>query len=360
MNATPSAKTTRGINRFFDDYVGLCQGDGVIVCVERASAHVAAWLASALDTRAQPHRQYVFDKPNDDAFTEHLDGFFAELRGKHQVRRVVVVVCEANKLSFSGPLCRLVDQHAVVVRRLIGFSPELFEQAFNVTPEELRQINASLLTRLMAIDSVRITSAVGTDLEVTFDHSRYKWVSNHGIPGQGELVVLPAGEINTFPAAISGVFVTGGALNFNYRLPFDARLDEYPITFEIDGGEVCHYSCDDSLVEAFLASVFSRPHARKVGELGLGTNIGIDSWVHLNSHINERHAGVHLGFGEHGQPGVVEYEASVHLDAISSGEVLALGDGGPDIQMSELKPEATAHPSGTHCEDLGHSSWRRV
>ena len=360
MNKTPSVKILEGIDRFFDDYVGLCRGDGVVVCVEQSSAYVADWLTQNLEKRVQPVRLYAFDKPDDDAFARQLAAYFAELRDRHQVRRIVVVVCEANKLSFSGPLYQLAEEHGVVVRRLIGFSPALFEQAFNATPEELRLINASLLTRLMKVDSLRIISDSGTDLEVEFDHDRYKWVSNHGIPDKGELVVLPAGEINTFPASISGVFVTAGALNYNYPLPFDARLDEYPITFEIDSGEVCHFSCDDSLMQAFLEQVFSRVNARKVGELGFGTNIGIDRWVSLNSHINERHAGVHLGFGEHGQPGVVEYHASVHLDAISSAEVLLPGDGGPPIDMSALKPEAATHPSGTHCEDLGHSSWRRA
>ena len=45
----------------------------------------------------------------------------------------------------------------------------------------------------------------GTKLRVRLNSDRYDWISNRGMSENGRMIALPAGEIATFPEAISGV-----------------------------------------------------------------------------------------------------------------------------------------------------------
>lgn len=356
----PSDAAILGIERFFTHHVPHADHQAFVVCCESQSATIANWLLTALKVAGKPFRWYLFRDRDEAKFARELRQRVDELRALAGVERVAVLVCERDNLSFSHSLGQLRDDHTLTIRRLLGFSKELFELAFNSPPRDLRAINAGLLTRLIPARSLHISSALGTEMDIELNSDRYKWVSNHGVPAPGELLVFPAGEVNTFPEQINGRFVARGALNFNCRVDFDVRLADHPVTIDIKDCHARAWQCDDPQVQAFLNDVFAQPHATRIGELGIGTNIGIHRWVAHNSHINERRAGVHLGFGEHGQPGIVGYQAMVHLDVISEGEELEIRDGGPTIDTGRFAPGDVAHPAGTHSEDVEHGSWRNT
>ena len=61
---------------------------------------------------------------------------------------------------------------------------------------------------------------------------------------------------------------------------------------------------------------YATENARRVGEVGLGTNVGIRRFVPMVSFINERVPTLPLGFGAHLQPPGLAYTCHVHLDLI--------------------------------------------
>ena len=124
----------------------------------------------------------------------------------------------------------------------------------------------------------------------------------------GEIPVLPAGEVNTYPRSVSGELVVDGAIHTNIAVGFDVRLDNRPLRVVLDRGEV-RGTRPYRQLQSFFESMLEQENMRRVGEVGFGTNLGIDRFVAADSHINERHCGLHLGLGEHNQPGVVDYVA---------------------------------------------------
>ena len=112
----------------------------------------------------------------------------------------------------------------------------------------------------------------------------------------------------------------------------------------------CRHCAD---AKRFLDQCFETHCAYNVGELGLGTNTMVKSPIFLNSHINERRPGVHLGFGQHNQdPGVVGYQCAIHLDLVADGGIIRFKDGSPEIDLEDVAPSMSAHPLSTRDEDV--------
>lgn len=346
-----SDRSIKGVQNLLEDYLGVRQEDFVLFCFQNGYQTPAAWVLMGLSLVGCQHKSYVFSHRDDQQFEADVRKVLPKTATSKG--RKIVLVAEGSTLSFTIPLKRLALENFEILR-LMNFGEDLFELGLLTPKDQLKMINSGLLHQLMGASHIRITSPLGTDLSVSLANDLYQWVSNHGTPDVGELMVLPAGEINTYPKNISGVFVAEGALHSNVPIPFDVRLNNNPITFEIEANEVKSWQCKCESVMKFLDFVFSRPFGRMVGELGIGTNIGIDRFTEFNSHINERHPGIHLGFGEHTQPGKVAYQAECHVDAISQSGTIYLPDMVNPIDVMRLLPSQLPHPSGTRCEDIEH------
>jgi hypothetical protein len=104
---------------------------------------------------------------------------------------------------------------------------------------------------------------------------------------------------------------------------------------------------------SFLQQCFKTHCAYNVGELGFGTNRMIEIPIALNSHINERKPGIHLGFGQHNQdPGIVTYQCQIHLDLVASGGLMWVDDDSDPIDLLTFRPTLVDHPSKFRDEDV--------
>jgi len=162
--------------------------------------------------------------------------------------------------------------------------------------------------------------------------------------------------VATFPASIEGTFVADFAFNVNMMTERDARLDCYPVTVTIENNRATKYACANAEVMKFLDECFYGHCAYTVGELGFGTNGSIQAPVSLNSHINERHPGVHLGFGQSNQdPAVVGYDCNIHLDLIASGGTIWIDNSDKLLDLSNISKSSSPHPTHTWDEDARSS-----
>ncbi len=260
-------------------------------------------------------------------------------------------MCEDKSVTFTLPLKQLVRSRALRVLRLMNCTNDLFEQGFTISKTRLRRTNASVLNRLMARPHLHVSSRGGTDLSVDLS-PQFEWISNYGHSTGSQLTVLPPGEVNTYPAMVTGTFVADGALHANIPIPFDVRLRDDPVHFEIRDSEVQSIGCDDQTKLSWLQNIFSEPLARRIGEFGIGTNTGISEFVHDNSHLNERYPGVHLGFGEHAQRNVA-YVAPYHIDAIAKSLCIRDGrEGTILLETDRLPTDIARHPRTMRSEDL--------
>ena len=349
----PSQAALSGIKNLFFNYLCLTQQDVLITCFWHECRQAAAWILCELQEFGITSLSYSYAHREETRFSTDLTKLVEQARKKTK-NRVIILVCEEETLAFSPFLRALNKESKVEVWRMMNTSAHLFEQSFASKREDLRYVNAWLLSSLMHNPHTKLSirNKYGTELDVVLNNNKYQWISACGFPKAGELIILPTGEINTFPEKISGVFVAFGAIHANIKLPFDTTLENKRVRLEIDNGVLKHFSCQDKYLSRFLTRVFERSHMTTVGEFGIGTNIGITDFVSNNSHINERFPGVHLGLGMHLQPGdIVKYQTNVHMDFISPHGLIYIDGTEEPIYLDSLKPIKTEHPDNLSSED---------
>ncbi|WP_225730502.1 MULTISPECIES: hypothetical protein [unclassified Nocardia] len=362
--SSPSDQVWRGVASLLDQYICLKDTDSVLLLYARDAREPTAWVAAELSARGiTPALIDLNSISASDMNSGPLTTGFMDKLSKASIRpdsirdRLVVVVIEYDTITPSewirAALAPLPSAQVVAFRTIMA-GREFFEQGVTVSPATLNNINAGLLNKLRSAERFRIKSSSGTDLEVTLDPTRYRWVSNRGIPREKAFVFLPAGEVATYPAHISGVLVADGAFNSTAYTKLDARLRDHPVVTEIEDGRAVNYSCESDPVRKLIERCLSLPNADRVGELGFGTNIGIEHFIPLNSHLNERYPGVHIGFGQNNQGKHVLYECDVHLDLILADCTIEIPGESP-LLSSDFKDLGGEHPAietGVYDEDI--------
>jgi len=350
----PDASVWEGVNTLLETYAQVKPDDNIIIAYTPDSREPAAWVVTALRARnIEP--QLVSMRPlRDTGFFERLNSAVPspdELSG-----RLVILTFERDTMSHNSSIRTALapfDPERCKVIRAMNAGPELFSLGFRIPPEDLSARNTAILQRCMTAEHLRVESPAGTKLKVHLDNSRFRWVSNRGMWRPGKFVILPAGEVATFPESISGILVADFAINVNTIMDQDARLTHAPVTAQIAQGQLVDYECDDPIISQFLSECFARKNSRHVGELGFGTNFGIDAPISLNSHINERRPGVHLGFGQHNQTDTLAgYSCDIHIDLIARGGRIWVDDAQAPIDLENLTPSAQDHPVVYQDEDV--------
>jgi leucyl aminopeptidase (aminopeptidase T) len=344
----------QGVKVLLNDYVRTEQTDTFVIAYTPDSREPAAWVALELKQRGFVPEIVAMNPMVDDTFATRLASALpapADLPGQ-----LVVIALELDTMShfevFQSVMSRYGQDHCRFFR-IISASANLFSKAFNLTPEELSALNATLLHRLQPARQLRVTSEGGTDLRVEIDSDRYQWISNRGKWRPGGYTMLPAGEIATYPVTVNGVLVADGAFNANIITSLDVRLADHPVRVDIADGKAVSMTCADPGVQKMLDLCLETPYGRHIGEFGLGTNAGIDEFIAYNSHINERRCGLHLGFGQHNQSlSRVSYIADVHLDLITRGALIQVDDGPQLIDLTRVVPTGVAHPTDALDEDI--------
>ena len=145
---------------------------------------------------------------------------------------------------------------------------------------ELRDSQSRLIERLAACSELRIEGA-GTDLVVGV--AGRTWINSDGRRN------MPSGEVYTGPVSASGVV--------RFDIPSSPRgVEVAGVTLELRDGVVvsAHAERGDAVLQAMLAT---DDGARRLGEIGIGTNFGIDRAVGMTL-LDEKIGGtVHLALG---------------------------------------------------------------
>ena len=357
-NEEPDQQVWQGISSLLDHYLHLDVSDRVILLYARSARESAAWIAAELGVRGVPFALLDLDSLSQATikqFSKKLVAVPAGL-GSHD-SRLVVLCLEYDVVTPSAWIREVLEPFSgkkIETYRTIMTGAAFFRQGVTTSPTKLNVINAGLLHSLRSAERFTVTTSSGSELDITLDPRRYRWVSSRGISREGAFVMLPAGEVATYPARISGILVADGAFNSTAFTKLDARLDKNPATFEIDNGVMVDYHCENTSVEKLIDRFLRVPNANRVGELGFGKNIGVDQFISLNSHLNERYPSVHIGFGQSNQRRGTVYSCDVHVDFIASDCTIHI-DGERPLESKDFKNLTGEHPAieaGVYDEDL--------
>ena len=344
-----------GVASLLDNYIGGVRADDTaVIAYTSDSRESAAWVSVALEAQGIAVRKVWMAPLRDAQFSERISSSLpapGDLPG-----RLLILTFERETMSHNNQLRTLLapyDPENYLVIRVISAGPELFSHALRPEPDELSARNTTILERCMAVDTLRIESPGGTTLNVRLDSDRYRWVSNRGKPRSGTFVMLPAGEVATYPSKTDGVLVADFALNMNAITDLDVRLQQHPVTVFIEDSKATRFECANIEISRVLDHCFSQANGTNVGELGFGTNFGVENAVPMNSHINERRPGVHIGFGQHNQHvSVVDYPCELHVDLIAQGGKIWAGENPVPIDLENIVPSTNPHPVDFHDEDI--------
>ena len=343
----------QGIQSLFDNYINIDPLDKVLIIYTPDAHESAAWITAALQVRSISFDRFVMQPLVDHNFDSMLEKIMPD--PNEIQRRLVVLTFERDTMSHTTTLLNRMKKYPkekIVALRTISASEELFSVGLMPSPKMLEQRNAYVIDKLYGSKNLRVTTSGGTDVVIELDSSRHRWISNRGRLRPGATIILPAGEVATYPANVNGTFVADFAYNINTVTRNDVRLNKTPVHLKIENGIVSNYSCQDADIVQFLDKCLATECSFKIGELGFGTNLSVKQPVAFNSHVNERCPGIHLGLGQHNQdPNVVGYQCPIHLDLIAKGG-LVWADGEFACDLENIPNVAIAHPTFTEDEDV--------
>lgn len=299
------------------DHLGARRGDRVLVATSPDVSMGGAAVARVVDELRVCGADHVL-RPTSEwiPVPGDLSGFdliviLSVSKSPHR-RRILDLLADA-------PACR-----ARVVR-VFGFGDTFLDVACGWTRASTKQLNHRLISLARSTRRMRVRSASGTELDIGLDRL-VPWTSSCGEFDRAHPAVLPLGEVNTYSADVSGRFVVDGAINSSLGFVGDARCSDAPVSLEISAGRLVSWECKDIRRRAVLAALLSVPNGDRVGEVGIGTNLGIDRFVAECSHLNERRPGFHLGFGTPTQTVGVDWSSPGHVDMISADVEIFFGN----------------------------------
>lgn len=243
---------------------------------------------------------YVRGSPNlaatEDVPEETLGTFMAEQQPVHEAStgdRWVV-----TQYPATGNAQR-ADMSSAAYRRFV-------HEAVTVDWNRQRQRQRQLVDRLDEGDRVRIVVGDETDLALE--------IAGNTAVGDWGRRNLPGGEVFTAPVP-DGV---EGRVRFDYPTRYRGR-EVSGVTLTFEDGLVTGYSARRN--EAVLGSLLDQEGARRVGELGFGTNEAIDR-VTFGDLFDEKMDGtVHIGLGSSYPETVGEgnegNESTEHVDLVA-------------------------------------------
>ncbi|MFT5756925.1 MAG: hypothetical protein ACI9LM_001650 [Alteromonadaceae bacterium] len=341
-----------GVNILLDDYAQVTTEDIVVITYTHNCLEATGWISTALEQRGI-ETKLVRTIPLDDKY------FFKNLTSalpdpKTLKNKLVIITLERDTMSNTDELrvaMKKYSERQCHVVRIMSEEYALFNYGIQAKPEELSARNTTILERCMGAKRLHLTTESGTDLRVELD-PKHRWISNRGIHRPGNFLILPAGEVATYPGKITGTLVANFAFHINTIIERDTRLKEHPVTVEIVDNKVVDYHCSDPILLKYITDNFNKENAKNVGELGFGTNHGVDEAVPINSHVNERRPGIHIGFGQHNQRGLLDYKCDVHMDLIAKGGFIWIDDEPKPIDLDNIIPSTNKHPEKLYDEDV--------
>ncbi len=306
------------------------------------------WLAGALRREALADNCSVLRTYNLDDNKRPLkdipEGLEGMLKGAERDAR-------ENKTSHVLFMAKRTPQDAVVdgqtvtevsftralSKRVLSFSkfgnlpeitPTLLASAYDVRNDP--SFSAKLFEYLKTIQGVHITTEMGTDVLVTFDHEKHPFWNSDGIAKVGTYCNPIPAEVYTYPARVEGRIVldaTYSALGKMERFKgqpekIPEALARTPITWVVEndslGGRITNVLCDDKEMLAHVnGQVFVKKDWNRIGEIGFPANIAILEGALTGSTLLDEKGRVHFANGGGYPPNNPPYEhPGQHCDGL--------------------------------------------
>jgi aminopeptidase len=305
-----------------------------IVAEESGCAIAASMLQAAEELGAKP-KAFVLERHGKRPLTRFPNEVLAALEASTVT--ILVVTPLAGELRARLSLLEIVARKSLRHAHLIAVSADAFRAGMRADYTVVDALQDRVLAGLQSAATVRVTSPVGTALEVTFDPA-YRWVKSNGLIRAGKWQNLPSGQVYTCPATMSGTYVADKSVGdwFQNKYP---DLEQYPVTLEFAAGRLRDVrSPNATLARELFLFVRSNENGDRAGEFGVGTNpwVGFLAGQHT---LDENVPGVHLALGDpFGADTGAPWSSKTRISVIGM-KMSLYADGRPLLENGTYVPE---------------------
>lgn len=268
--------------------LGLEAGDRLAIVAETGLDAIAASLVAAAEAAGVEVTAVLVDadRVRSEPFVERLEAILADVDGSIFVGSVAGL-----PKAFRRRLLRTAGtrrRHA----HMAGIGAEMMRQSMRADWSEVDRISHEVAARLGSARRLLVTTSTGSSLEVELDPAR-PWCVGSGWLRAPGWTNLPGGEVYASPRSVEGVLVPDGGiwLPDGSDLGRDGRL-----RLVLTDGRLDLVEGDQRAAARLLEVLDAQPHGRRVGIVGLGTNVSILAPTGMLLQ-DLKMPGVHLTFG---------------------------------------------------------------
>jgi aminopeptidase len=245
---------------------------------------------------------------------------------------IFTVETQPHELHSRMQMTDVVNRRRMRHANMAGITGEIMMQGMRADFHEIDTLSQAVLERLRAATYIRATTPAGTDIHAQLSPA-YRWFKTSGIISPGRWANLPGGECFTAPYEVNGVYVVDGVAGDFFSQRY-GTLRANPITIDIEGNRIARIHCDNKELENdFLSYTHTDAHSDRVGEIAIGTNIGVRGVIG-NILQDEKLPGVHLAFGDpYGAQTGANWKSAIHLDVVGLNFSIWLGDANGEEQI---------------------------
>jgi leucyl aminopeptidase (aminopeptidase T) len=208
---------------------------------------------------------------------------------------VLLISFEDAEWEMRRELVDVVNELRLRHAHMVGLGRKAMLTGFSVDPQRVLDATRAVRMRLRPDSVLHLRSPAGSDLIVKIDETA-RWQERVGLIRPGRWENLPSGELFTWPADVSGVFVADASVGGQVGAAAGV-IARTPVRLEIKGGVCRGVQCSDrSLAHGIEALLRAERNGDKVGMVVLGTNVGLrDPTGEII--CDQNLPGLHLGFG---------------------------------------------------------------
>jgi aminopeptidase len=324
------AEFTPGAHNAVTTCLRIQPSEKVTLITDERCLTIAASIAAELDRIGCTWHAFVLES----LAPRPLAGMPAEVLADMESSGISIfaVDVQPNELRSRMEMTDVVNRRRMRHAHMVNITPQIMTQGMRADFLAVDRLSQAVLDKVRQATYVRATTPAGTDIhaELTPD---YRWFKTSGIISPEKWGNLPGGECFTSPLEVNGVFVVDGVVG-DFLCARYGILRDTPLTINIEANRITTVSsANKDLERDFWAYTHTDENSDRVGELAIGTNIGVN---HVIGNIlqDEKFPGIHIAFGDpYGAHTGAPWKSSTHIDVVGLEFNIWLGNAAGEEQI---------------------------
>lgn len=258
--------------RIIEGSLSVVSGERVAILTSKALTNLGAAIRLACETLGAEQRTIVLEN---EGARPHKELCQAAARALEWAQASVLCADSLpDERLMRMAVLSAVTKHNLRHAHMIGVTTKSVLAGFSVDAQRVAATAKAVRVRVRPSSVFRVKSHAGTDLTVRCDPA-CRWSEHSGLIRAGRLENLPAAELVTCPADVSGVYVATASMLSSFGIQRDS-LRGRPLKLWFEGGVVRRMeSQEDGLAQDLTRRLRVVPNSARAGLVVLGTNVGM-------------------------------------------------------------------------------------